>query len=219
MALLSMREREGARALLEEVTYVELSDRADFNYRFVLQALAFPQGGGFAAIRRHHRRTLPQAPQTSGHDRQFGGPDRVRGDRHVCVHRQGRRATRPVAGRAQPAPAKISGEVRRWPERWPAAVDERGRGGTPTAGTRRRPRRGNARVARLPGLHRYDLYAGPDGLEQMLAEQPGTYLFTDFLVRSFARTVVEQVGSTATPSCAATTSVLHPRGVAGAGAG
>jgi uncharacterized 2Fe-2S/4Fe-4S cluster protein (DUF4445 family) len=37
MALLSMRERAGAAALLEEVTYVELSDRADFNDRFVEQ--------------------------------------------------------------------------------------------------------------------------------------------------------------------------------------
>jgi uncharacterized 2Fe-2S/4Fe-4S cluster protein (DUF4445 family) len=41
MALLSMRERAGALALLEEVRYVELSDRADFNDRFVGQ-LAFP---------------------------------------------------------------------------------------------------------------------------------------------------------------------------------
>lgn len=41
MALLSMQERKGAHALLEEVTYVELSDRADFNDRFVDQ-LAFP---------------------------------------------------------------------------------------------------------------------------------------------------------------------------------
>ncbi|GAA2132974.1 ASKHA domain-containing protein [Nocardioides bigeumensis] len=40
MALLSVRERAGAIALLEEVTYVELSDRADFNDRFVEQ-LAF----------------------------------------------------------------------------------------------------------------------------------------------------------------------------------
>jgi uncharacterized 2Fe-2S/4Fe-4S cluster protein (DUF4445 family) len=40
MALLSVRERVGARALLEEVTYVELSDRDDFNDRFVEQ-LAF----------------------------------------------------------------------------------------------------------------------------------------------------------------------------------
>ena len=40
MALLSLRERAGAEALLEEVRYVELSDRADFNDRFV-DLLAF----------------------------------------------------------------------------------------------------------------------------------------------------------------------------------
>ncbi len=37
MALLSVRERAGAAALLEEVTYVELSDRPEFNDRFVDQ--------------------------------------------------------------------------------------------------------------------------------------------------------------------------------------
>jgi len=41
MALLSMRERTAALALLEEVKYVELSDRADFNDAFVDQ-LQFP---------------------------------------------------------------------------------------------------------------------------------------------------------------------------------
>ncbi len=41
MALLSVRERAGGLALLEEVRYVELSDRTDFNDRFVDQ-LAFP---------------------------------------------------------------------------------------------------------------------------------------------------------------------------------
>jgi len=41
MVLLSIRERTGALALLEEVTYVELSDRPDFNDRFV-DLLAFP---------------------------------------------------------------------------------------------------------------------------------------------------------------------------------
>jgi uncharacterized 2Fe-2S/4Fe-4S cluster protein (DUF4445 family) len=41
MALLSMRERAGAMALLEEVEYVELSERADFNDRFVDQ-MPFP---------------------------------------------------------------------------------------------------------------------------------------------------------------------------------
>jgi uncharacterized 2Fe-2S/4Fe-4S cluster protein (DUF4445 family) len=41
MTLLAMRERQGAQTLLEEVHYVELSDRPDFNDRFVDQ-LAFP---------------------------------------------------------------------------------------------------------------------------------------------------------------------------------
>ena len=41
MALLSVRERSAARALLGEVHYVELSDRPDFNDRFVDQ-LSFP---------------------------------------------------------------------------------------------------------------------------------------------------------------------------------
>ena len=44
MTLLSLRERVGATTLLEEVEYVELSDRPDFNDRFVDQ-LAFPTGG------------------------------------------------------------------------------------------------------------------------------------------------------------------------------
>jgi len=41
MALLSIQERHAATALIEEVVYVELSDRADFNDRFV-DELAFP---------------------------------------------------------------------------------------------------------------------------------------------------------------------------------
>jgi uncharacterized 2Fe-2S/4Fe-4S cluster protein (DUF4445 family) len=41
MSLLSVRERAGALALLKEVAYVELSDRTDFNDRFV-DLLAFP---------------------------------------------------------------------------------------------------------------------------------------------------------------------------------
>ncbi|GAB3025013.1 hypothetical protein GCM10011376_10800 [Nocardioides flavus (ex Wang et al. 2016)] len=49
-------------------------------------------------------------------------------------------------------------------------------------------------VARLPGLHCYDVYAGESRLERFFDEQPGTYLLTDFLVRSFARTVVQEMG-------------------------
>ena len=49
-------------------------------------------------------------------------------------------------------------------------------------------------IERLPGLHCYDVYAGPSRLERFFDEQPGTYLLTDFLVRSFARTVVQEMG-------------------------
>lgn len=49
-------------------------------------------------------------------------------------------------------------------------------------------------LARLPGLHCYDLYAGESRIERFFDEQPGTYLLTDFLVRSFARTVEQELG-------------------------
>ncbi len=42
MALLSMQERHAATAMLAEIEYVELSDRPDFNDRFIEQ-LAFPE--------------------------------------------------------------------------------------------------------------------------------------------------------------------------------
>lgn len=46
----------------------------------------------------------------------------------------------------------------------------------------------------LPGLHCYDLYAGPERISALLADEPGTYLLTDFLVRSFDRLVVRELG-------------------------
>ncbi len=49
-------------------------------------------------------------------------------------------------------------------------------------------------LARLPGLHCYDVFAGPSRLERFFDEQPGTYLLTDFLARSFARTVLQELG-------------------------
>jgi hypothetical protein len=49
-------------------------------------------------------------------------------------------------------------------------------------------------LRRLEGLHCYDVYAGSSQLERFLADQPGTYLLTDFLVRSFRRTVVAELG-------------------------
>ena len=47
---------------------------------------------------------------------------------------------------------------------------------------------------RLPGLHCYDLYAGAAAIERLLAEEPGTYLLTDYLIRSFDRAVIQPLG-------------------------
>ena len=49
-------------------------------------------------------------------------------------------------------------------------------------------------IQRLPGLHCYDVFAGQSRLERFFDEQPGTYLLTDFLVRSFDRTVIQELG-------------------------
>ncbi|MDQ3628032.1 MAG: DUF1638 domain-containing protein [Actinomycetota bacterium] len=49
-------------------------------------------------------------------------------------------------------------------------------------------------LRRLAGLHCYDVYAGPDRIRELFESQPGTYVLTDFLVRSFARTVLAELG-------------------------
>ncbi len=53
---------------------------------------------------------------------------------------------------------------------------------------------GRSGASRLPGLHCYDLYAGRETIEALFAEEPGTYLLTDYLVRTFERTVVKSLG-------------------------
>jgi Protein of unknown function (DUF1638) len=49
-------------------------------------------------------------------------------------------------------------------------------------------------LRRLPGLHCYDVFAGPDRVRELFEAEPGTYLLTDFLVRSFDRTVLAGLG-------------------------
>ena len=48
-------------------------------------------------------------------------------------------------------------------------------------------------VARLAGDHCYDVFARPE-VAALLAEEPGTYFLTDFLARSFRRTVWRGLG-------------------------
>jgi hypothetical protein len=49
-------------------------------------------------------------------------------------------------------------------------------------------------VARLPGAHCYDVFAGAQRLGALLADEPGTYLLTDYLALSFDRSVVAELG-------------------------
>jgi len=50
------------------------------------------------------------------------------------------------------------------------------------------------RTRRLQGLHCYDVFAGPEKLRALFDDEPGTYVLTDFLVRSFHRTVMSELG-------------------------
>jgi hypothetical protein len=48
-------------------------------------------------------------------------------------------------------------------------------------------------VERLAGDHCYDVFAGDD-VRRAMAEEPGTYFLTDFLARTFDRTVWRSLG-------------------------
>jgi hypothetical protein len=49
-------------------------------------------------------------------------------------------------------------------------------------------------VTRLPGSHCYDVFAGAERLRALLADEPGTYLLTDYLALSFDRSVIAELG-------------------------
>jgi Protein of unknown function (DUF1638) len=49
-------------------------------------------------------------------------------------------------------------------------------------------------LRRLPGLHCFDLFAGEANLRALFASESGTYLLTDFSVRTFQRTVLAELG-------------------------
>ena len=49
-------------------------------------------------------------------------------------------------------------------------------------------------VRRLGGNHCYDIFAGESEMEKLMAEDAGTYFLTDFLVKSFHRSVIVELG-------------------------
>lgn len=48
-------------------------------------------------------------------------------------------------------------------------------------------------IERIPGPHCYEMYAGED-FDRMMAEEPGTYFLTDFMVRSFRGVILKGMG-------------------------
>jgi hypothetical protein len=49
-------------------------------------------------------------------------------------------------------------------------------------------------IERLTGQDCYEAYAGLERIKTLLAEEPGTYLLTDFLAASFQRSVIVELG-------------------------
>lgn len=49
-------------------------------------------------------------------------------------------------------------------------------------------------VKRLVGNHCYDIFAGKAQIERLMEEEAGTYFLTDFLVKSFHRSVIIELG-------------------------
>jgi len=49
-------------------------------------------------------------------------------------------------------------------------------------------------VKRLGGNHCYDIFAGAKKIEEIMNSDAGTYFLTDFLVKSFHRSVMVELG-------------------------
>lgn len=49
-------------------------------------------------------------------------------------------------------------------------------------------------VIRIAGPHCYEMYAGAENFEAMMAENAGTYFLTDYLLRSFESLIIKGMG-------------------------
>ena len=184
MALLSMRERAGALALLEEVRVCRAL-RPRRLQRPVRRAAAVP-GLRPGAIRSR------RAAVRSGH--------RLRGARRP--HPRDRRAPRLADRAALPAvaAAQPSRQDRaRPPSGWPASCRRAGcgwRSATPTAAAMAHSTScaSGSACAACPGCTATTCWPGRTGCGRCSPREPGTYLLTDFLVRSFRRSVLAELG-------------------------
>ena len=134
MALLSVRDRAAALALLEEVRYVELSDRPDFNDRFIDQL-------GF------YRIEVIACGALAGHIRE------------IAARRGWPVVVRPLSAALHNRPEQITQYAERARSSAPTVLGYADCGSY-GALDEFRPAAGSPR---LPGLHCYDLYAGARG--------------------------------------------------------
>src|SRR5205823_14112962 len=86
-------------------------------------------------------------------------------------------------GRIAPAAAALIGELRERYDRVVLAYADCGSMGAVD----------ELGLERLAGEHCYDVFARAD-VREALVEEPGTYFLTDFLARTFERTVVRSLG-------------------------
>ena len=49
-------------------------------------------------------------------------------------------------------------------------------------------------IERLPGAHCYQVFAGQDAFDGLMAQEPATFFLTDFLARNFDRLVIRGLG-------------------------
>jgi hypothetical protein len=115
--------------------------------------------------------------------------------REIAIRRGWRVTVRPLAAALHNRPQRIAGDAKR-------AIDAAKESGATAVvayadcGTYGAldDLAAEAGVSRLPGLHCYDLYAGKAQTEQLFAEEPGTYLLTDYLIKSFDKAVIKPLG-------------------------
>jgi hypothetical protein len=115
--------------------------------------------------------------------------------REIAARRGWPVVVRPLSAALHNRPERITGHAERL-LRTPQAPGSRSVIGYADCGSYGALDRLSARTgaARLPGLHCYDLYAGAQAIEAIFAAVPGTYLLTDYLIRSFERSVIQPLG-------------------------
>ena len=161
------------------MAYVELSDRTDFNDRFVDQL-------AFRRLSRSEAATV--ALIACGALAQPAAAVAARRGWPVDVH--------PLPPLLHNRPERIADEVRRTGRRTCCRRTGRSWWGTPTAA----PTARSTRCAASSGCRGWrgctatTCTPARTACERFFDEQPGTYVLTDFLVRSFARTVLQELG-------------------------